>query len=508
VRRVLPVAAALVMLAAAVVLPAARADAATASLTVHTIDRAGGAVVTESVVVDQRTGARHYLSSDHRTKLAPGGYDVLVDIYNDRDGTDTLGAKRVSVKGSTSVTLDARDGKAIRAKLSPAAPAGYEQHFIMGLCETGTAEFSGWTLGGVLYAIPTDLSSVETTYSSIWAPVASKSSAPEFIATSTGKGLPRGGTATVRQSSLAALAVHAARGPQTGPAEIDLGREGDDPCAWGTDEVRMTETLPFSFSAYVSPGQWSLSERADDVLNRPTVDYAAGDHDSLTLNRAAWGPGGGLPYVWVGHNLYLDVAEMFTDPAQQSNGVNARVSYHLTVGGRTVLQRTVDSDGPTLNPDITKRGWYTLTVSAARDPLHGTLAADALSTASSLKLHFYADPAVSAEVYGYLTQFRPAGLDSDNRAKPSTTTSVGLGMQRLRSDTSVRVPSDSVRTVHAWASTNGGHTWHAVPVTHAGGHWTAHVANPGAGFVSLRSTVTDSHGSSSTTTVVRAYAIG
>ncbi|WAX57478.1 hypothetical protein M6B22_01620 [Jatrophihabitans cynanchi] len=42
---------------------------------------------------------------------------------------------------------------------------------------------------------------------------------------------------------------------------------------------------------------------------------------------------------------------------------------------------------------------------------------------------------------------------------------------------------------------------------HAASGWSAVVHNPQSGYVSLRSTVTDTHGSASTTQVIRAYAV-
>jgi hypothetical protein len=56
--------------------------------------------------------------------------------------------------------------------------------------------------------------------------------------------------------------------------------------------------------------------------------------------------------------------------------------------------------------------------------------------------------------------------------------------------------------------TDGGRSWHAVPVRFSRGAWSASVPDPAAGLVSLRSEVTDSHGDTTTTTVVNAYAVG
>ena len=69
------------------------------------------------------------------------------------------------------------------------------------------------------------------------------------------------------------------------------------------------------------------------------------------------------------------------------------------------------------------------------------------------------------------------------------------------------LPTVTVKTITAWASYDGGTTWHAVTVTHSGSSWTAAVPNNTAGTVSLRDTVTDTKGNSSTVTIYSAYAV-
>lgn len=71
----------------------------------------------------------------------------------------------------------------------------------------------------------------------------------------------------------------------------------------------------------------------------------------------------------------------------------------------------------------------------------------------------------------------------------------------------MRQLSDSVKSVQAWYTTDGGATWHAATAKPSGGNWTIAVHNPASGRVGLRSTVTDTHGDSSTTTVYNAYAM-
>ena len=71
----------------------------------------------------------------------------------------------------------------------------------------------------------------------------------------------------------------------------------------------------------------------------------------------------------------------------------------------------------------------------------------------------------------------------------------------------MRQLSDAVKSVHVWYSTDSGSSWHAVTAKLVGGKWTVNVHNPASGRVSLRSTITDTHGDDSTTTVYNAYAV-
>jgi hypothetical protein len=54
----------------------------------------------------------------------------------------------------------------------------------------------------------------------------------------------------------------------------------------------------------------------------------------------------------------------------------------------------------------------------------------------------------------------------------------------------------------------GGTTWHAGTAKHSGSTWSTAVHDPASGRVALRSTVTDTHGDTSTTTVYNAYSVG
>jgi hypothetical protein len=503
------------LLTAALVVPLAvaaapPADAATGTLTVITLGRDGRPVAAGLQVADTKAlGQLRYLSSGRAHRLPRGTYDILVDIYNVRDDTDTLAARRVRVAGNTKVTLDARRGRAVRARLSPAPPGGYRQHLLMALCQTdGAASVVGWTNGAVLYVVPSSLATLELSFSSIWEPENPESHGDRFLAAATYRnGIPNGVSRTFRQAALTSIGFTARRGPQAGTPLISLSGHSPDNCRSSVLDLRTQMSLPSSYTAHVPAGRWSVSEDGQDYAFGDPREYGAGHRYQLALNRAAWGPAGELPYTWgSGRRLYLNVTHMFTDPVL-THGPWATTTYTLTKGGRAIVRRTVHGDGPALDPVLKSRGWYTLTASAVRHPVH-PLPSDTLSTRSTLRLRFYVDPAASRQIRGYVTQFRPVGLDTANRAQAGTTTTVTLVPQRQKpTDPAVRQLSDSVRRVRAWASADGGRTWQAVPVRKAGRGWSAVVRNGQPGYVSLRCTVTDSHADTSTTTVIRAYAV-
>jgi hypothetical protein len=487
----------------------APADAASASLTVSAIGRDGKSVATFAVVAGVTNLATYTVTTGKATSVPRGTYDVMTDVFNSRDGTDTLGSKRVTISGTTKLTFDARQGKALRASLHPAPPSGYAQHFLMALCSTAdpAASVQGFTYGDVLYVIPSSSKTLETVYSPVWEPQNLQSHDGVYLATATHHdGIPSGGTASFQQSSMATVDLHAYSGPVTGSAQIDIRANSSDSCRDGAAELDESVSLPFSLTAHLQAGSYASDEVAQDYIFDSPRTYAAKHTYPLNLNHAAWGPSGQLPYVRAGgHRLYLNTDAMFTDPILTA-GPGETTSYTLTLGGRKLLSST-PKEAETLNPVITKAGWYTLSASAIRHTAH-PLPAGALSPRSSLVLRFYADPDSSLQMRGYVTRFVPLGMDSYDRAKPVTHTTVDLGLQRSKPyDGDIGQPSDSVADVKTWYSADDGHTWHATAVKHSGTSWSTVVPNGKSGEVSLRSTVTDSHGSTSTTTIYQAYGL-
>src|SRR2546423_9334448 len=90
-----------ILAAVLVVAPPQEVQAIGGSLTVVTLGRDGRPVTASLEAVNATSNVTSYLRSGRAKALPAGTYLVIVDIYNLRDGTDTLGAKRVTVSGDT-----------------------------------------------------------------------------------------------------------------------------------------------------------------------------------------------------------------------------------------------------------------------------------------------------------------------------------------------------------------------------------------------------------------------
>jgi hypothetical protein len=105
------------------------------------------------------------------------------------------------------------------------------------------------------------------------------------------------------------------------------------------------------------------------------------------------------------------------------------------------------------------------------------------------------------------TRYLPQGLNQENQASQGPATRIDVRVLRAAEPgwTSRSFP---LRTVRVQASFDGGKVWHAVRLAARGNHWVALVPAAHAGYVALRSTVTDARGDSTVQTIDRAYQIG
>lgn len=497
-----------------VLVPLLLAGASTASataqgsLTVRTLDRSGKAVYAQVAVYNTKTYDFRYIESNKKTSLPNGSYELVTSFVGGNSEDGVVGGHSVKVSGATTSTFDARKGRAVKVSLSPSPGSGYDHTVTAGVCATdnGPATMSISAEAGDLYVIPNSSKAYGLAYGTTYEP-RSTSGGDFWLASAThSSGVPSGVSATLKRSGLTTFKVSARSGPDSGQARFSFNGESTDGnnCSSSTNILDFQRDLPDSFSVHVPAGQWEVGQQSHDFIYDGFHRYAAGKTTSLTLGHAVWGPGGQLPYTWY-HQLYFGGDNPFADPKFTAGGVLASGTMKLTHAGRTLYSHTYTPSqeiGP--HPRIPEKGWYTVTDTAHRSGLPS----GSLSTSSSLTLHFYADPGKNQQIRDYIAQFWPEALNSRNQADAGSTTHIDLGMQRLGTgDSTIGRLSDSVKSVRAWYTTDNGAHWTAATAKLSGGKWGIAVHNPASGRVGLRSTVTDTHGDSSTTTVYNAYAV-
>ncbi|MFD9005364.1 hypothetical protein ACFV0T_31180 [Streptomyces sp. NPDC059582] len=501
---------------------AASVQAASASLAVTTLGRSGGKVSTTVTVVAVPSGQRYSVKSGKRISLPAGRYIAMTDIYESRsDGrsTDTLGASVVKVSGSTSVTLDARKGKAVKASLDTPADVTGPARISARVCAAVSnmpSAFStdGWNDAGALYAIPNSSKLLQFGYMAQW------SGNDSYVAVKNTTGIPaapggsfkranmatmrfsvRGGTQIARQNSIALQAQ-----PKVDDCTTDLMAGVHD------------DNAPYSATAHVTPGTWQprddiYASNGDHVGGGfPTArTLKAGQSATQSFGRAVWSPLHYLPTVWQ-KSVYFIPDALIGDPDVGTSGADpTKETVVLSKGSTTVKKKTLTNWGngdAEFSARISSAGWYRLTVDAHRYRPGITFPADMLSSRTTLDWRFKADPAKSTVASVFLARFLPTGLNTHNQAAPNSTTRVDVSAVRGSQNPDVKFTKVTAKSVRVWSSADGGKTWKAATVKHVGSTWQASVHNPAQGAVALRSEVTDSAGGRSVQTVYRAYAIG
>jgi hypothetical protein len=501
-----------------IALAPAPAEASTPSILVTTLGRNGAKVATTASVVNVTTHDTYQVASGKRLYVPSGRYAVLVDIWNSADSTDTLGAQVVSVSGTTSVTIDARKGKAFKVSLDSSPGVDYTQGYSAQLCvgEFFSGSIGAWGGPGRFFMIPNAAKELRMAYLSYWHPAMT---GDVYAVTGQTTGLPGSLGKVFARSSLATVSISARRGPASSPDTTLAVQPYGNNCQMGLYNGFYTGQTPVAVKTHLSPGKWTIhADTWGDVAGStvhvgswdPTRTLAAGGSYSQTFFGSAWGPAYSLPIV-SGRRISFDTSDMITDYRMVGAGADATVktTASLSFGGKVLSTQTRTEWGgasPEFSKAITSSGWYTLTATARRYRPGITYPTDMLSPKVTATYRFYANASSSVTAPGFVTHFAPAGLNSRNQAAPLSTTTVAMGLHR-RAQRGLALPKQTIRSVKAWASFDGGKTWHASTVKGSGNVWSASVHNPAAGKVTLRATVTDTRGNTSTMTIYNAYAI-
>jgi hypothetical protein len=489
------------------------ANAATGKLLVTTIGRDGHAVTGAYLtLVDLGTGVTSYNdTSGHAVSLADGKYAVLAGIEQTVNGitNGTLDATTVTVSGTgtTRITLDARQGHLIRATLDGKALSDYTDARVC--ASVGLGQLELFENQGPVYVVPSS--------SSLFSFGFLAEGQGAVVTGQTRSGIPSSPGGAWKSSQLAQVNLTVRAGEMAGTsmgAEVQP-ENSDGSWTCGTDlgtSPANDNVAPFREAWRVSPGYWVV--RTDDYGGPGDIGgyfikqhLLAGRSYALTYGLAAWAPTG--MYTMISrHALYLFAPE-FADPDGNGNDTTTMNHLGLSLNGHLVASANVTDYGnaaPAFNPGISAAGWYTLTDSATRYYPGFAFPSTILSPRVTFAWRFYASPSWTQEAAGFWTSFQPEHLSLANSAAPASTTTVLVRPYRDSSNPNVPVPADSVTKLQVWSSVDGVH-WTALAVSHGSSGWSVVVRNPATGTISLRATVTGSHGDTSTETVYKAYAI-
>ncbi|GIJ80026.1 hypothetical protein SAMN05443287_11727 [Micromonospora phaseoli] len=504
---------------------AAPAVAASNTLTITTLDRAGKKVAVTTTVVNLATNSSRSVKSNKATKLPKGTYAVLASIST--GSVTTLGARTVKVSGASKTTVDARKGKKVRLGLSP-APTGdaVSAQITAQICTRSDSasyevEASAWGSGS-LHVIPNSSKKLAFAAMGQWSDGSGLTDSYAVMHTSIG--VPSGVSRTFKRSSLATVNVAGRQGPS---ATVDGSHLAVQPtgrvCGDHMYAGLFGADRPYRTKVHLSPGKWDIrassyaaaKDGSTVVVGGYMVPRTVVAGKSYTLNffRSAWGPSTRLPMVLNGRISY-SLNDMFADPGFPRDSVEGgdKATATLTFGGKTVKTKKDKGWEPyftTLEYKVKKAGWYKLTNNASRYYPEITFPAGMLSPKTSVTYRFRAKPNTSVTAPVYAITMLPTGLSLYNRAKPGSTTNVQLKLSRSKFSPDAKLGTNpKVKTVTAKASYDGGKTWRSVKVKKISGKWTAQVGNPQSGAVSLRARVTDATGGYTDVTIIRAYAIG
>ncbi|MFI9593494.1 S8 family serine peptidase [Nonomuraea sp. NPDC052265] len=480
------------------------------NVTVKAIDRDGRpAEAAFAQMYDPRTGATRdvpFTDGTARLRLPRRDWRMYAEII-DHSGT-TMAHSLLDLSGDRQVTIDARDGR--RADFSVDDPdAAPTDEVDVGLADGawfyGYAEWSAPGMG--TFVVPARAPGLRFMIRNRWE---SRTRTPtpyvyDLVNTHT-DGLPDEPayaarradlvkvTATYRSSATAATGI-----PSFGPRFVAGGSVFMQTLSQG---VR----LPGILVHYRTPGlvwdsafQVGTSVVADDGRSLARGSVAE------VWNAAVTGPSA-PPAGRSGDDVTVPVGDLFADGVAGRRGADdaATGTATLTTGGRTLAETDLAgcaTERPgdcvlhaTLPPEVAT---YTLKASARRQVPYSALstAVEALWTFRSSRTGERRPLPLAA------VRLTPAALDDHNRAHPGTRTPLTLTLEHPPRQDSTRVRLET--------SSDDGRTWHPIPLTRSPKGWLAMVPNPRTtGFISLRTTVTDTPTTRLTLTIARAYAVG
>jgi hypothetical protein len=489
---------------------AAAQEVSRVQVSVIGIDRAGESVRI-SAFADSGQNPPIRLSSKPRA-IDAGQYWIGATVTTPAGSkttySQTLVVRHVTVARSQTVVLDARPGKLVQISLGVqgAVNEGNGVQACLAGGQAGTWDETGGA--GTLYVVPVGGKEMTFGYSSTW----QTSSATYYLAQQTRGGIPREPSYQVTAGALAKENLVLRSGTTTSEYQ-DWLVQRRFPSQCDIDELSLpTAATPSRSTAYLSPGRWQFKVVGYRSSWQGTKDLAAGHSYTDTFGAAVFAPGSDYPTLDSGQ-LGYSPDQPFGDPLQRSGGECCdRSSISLSLNGGTLEHRTMTEykASRAFSYRLQSAGWYTMRVEASRFVPGRRLPARMLSPSETTTWRFYVGAQYAALGSVVLpvtsTAYLPQGLDLENEAPAGRSTRINVRVLRASEPgwTSQSLP---LKSISVRASFDGGAQWHKVRLVRQGTGWVAFAPAPAAGYVALRSTVTDIRGDSTVQTIYRAYQI-
>jgi hypothetical protein len=422
--------------------------------------------------------------------------------------SQTLVVRHVTIARSQTVVLDARPGKLVQVSLGVPGAVN-EGNGVQACLSGGRAGTWGESGGaGTLYVVPVGGRDMTFGYSSTW----QTSSATYYLAQQARGGIPRQPVYSIAAGGLAKEKLVVRSGTTTsGYQDWLVKRQFPSQC--DIDELSLpTAATPSRSTAYLSPGLWQFKIVGYPSSWQGTRELTATHSYTDTFGAAVFGPGSDYPTLDLGQLRYHP-GKLFGDPLQPAGDECCdRSSISLSLNGRTLKHQALTEykASRSFSYRLHSAGWYTMRIEASRFVPGRRLPARILSSSETTTWRFYAGAQYatlnSVIVPVTATRYLPQGLDLENRVPAGRSTRISLRILRA-SEPGWTSHSSPLSSVSVQASFDGGAQWHNVRLVRQGVGWVAFVPAPAAGYVALRSTVTDTRGDSTVQTIYRAYQI-
>ncbi|MEU7858221.1 S8 family serine peptidase [Nonomuraea sp. NPDC049141] len=470
----------------------------------------------DSQIYDAKTGKKYdllFADGSATVRLPKGDWNLFAKIAETVDGKRirTVAVSPFKVDGGgRRVTVDARQGKQVKVALddpSAALQSGYTFELTHGAWNDSAS--TNGDANSELFVVPIRLPGLDSTLETVWL---SKDISPSpyvysIVDHRTG-GIPDDPTYRAKQQDLAKVTTtyRALGATATGSAMVSLG--SDNASASSLTALVENIPLPGTLIHYRTPGMtYQSGLEVGTSLIFDVGRLAKRGETREVWNAAVIGPSFLLPGGnRTGDKLTFSAAGLFADGQPGRSGFDTGATGTATLAKDGQVLATADlancavyePEGCELRADLPAgSGSYTLTASMRRQATLSTEVSTAWTFPSATTAKEQPLPLTAV-------RYSPQGLDTSNRAKPGSVTSMPLWVER--NPGAAKAEAKSIRLE---MSTDDGKSWRSVPVTRTESGWTAGVPNPRtAGFVSLRAVVTDSAGNGVTQTITRAYAVG